>query len=105
MQSPPCHTVRRECGARAGIQFCELTCKKAWNNRRKSRGAIRYDLFMALRFERKSVASDNLWTLFCRQGTDWRSEDIKERDGRHSWRDHEKVLAERPQLEAQVGKI
>jgi len=97
--------VCRECGARAGGQFCSTACKTAWNNRRKSRGAVLYDLFMAMRFERKAVAGDNLWTLLCRLGTDWRSEDIEERGGRHSWRSHDKVLAERPQIKSQVGRV
>ena len=69
------------------------------------RGAVLYDLFMAHRFERDATADANLWTLLCRQGTDWHAEDHKERDGRRSWRRHDKVLAERPQLKARVGRV
>jgi len=95
----------RECGAPASGQFCRTACKTAWNNRRRTRGAVLYDLFMAHRCERGATADANLWTLMCRLGTDWKTEDQKERGGRRSWRDHQKVLAERPQLKSQVGRI
>lgn len=98
-------TECRECGSLADGQFCGPDCKITWNNRRRQRGAVLYDLFMAHRFERDASAKNNLWTLLCRQATDWRTEDLKERGGRRSWRRHEKVLAERPQLKAQLGKV
>lgn len=101
----PARQSCRECGSPSSGQFCATACKTAWNNRRRTRGAVLYDFFMAHRFERDATADARLWTLMCRLGTDWVAEDHNERGGRPSWRDHRKVLAERPQLKAQIGRV
>ncbi len=41
-------------------KFCNIKCRKAFNNRRMSRGAIIYDLAMVWRKERKKEGLANL---------------------------------------------
>lgn len=102
----PGRTWRREC-AECGLEFraekphAEFCCaehRKAFNNRRMTRGAVVYDLFMALRYERKAAQKLRTWFMLCRLAMDFRREDRNERDGRKSWRDPRDVLTERPYL-------
>ena len=99
--------VCRECGSPTGGEFCKppSKCKTKWNNRRKSRGAVLYDLLMSQRFDREAAEADHIWTLACRQMADWRVDDNRRRGGRLSWRGHKAVLQERPYLLALVGRI
>ncbi len=93
-----------ECGegfdldARFNAEFCGDSCRKAFNNRRATRGAVIYDLFMALRYERKLASKLKVWKLLCRLAMDFRKEDHEQRDSRKSWQDARKVLRERPYL-------
>ena len=66
-------------------EFCSTPCRKAWNNQRMLRGAELYDMFMAVRFERKTAKVLGLWTLMCRLAMYWREEDLNKSCSR-SWR-------------------
>ncbi|MFN8992630.1 MAG: transcriptional regulator [Pseudomonadota bacterium] len=110
----PSHKLRLvaclECGAefhpgRAGGEFCCTPCRKAFNNRRMTRGALLYDLLMALRFERKEARLLGVWQALCRLASDFREEDKRERDSRRSWRRAKTVLGERPHLRATTFKV
>ena len=80
----------RECGhsfmpRRADAAFCAPACKRAFNNRRATRGAELYDLFLASRFDRQDPAVDGVWSVLCRMAHVWRAQDEAERAGRKSW--------------------
>ena len=99
-----------ECGegyvaATTRSKFCCLPCNKTFNNRRSMRGAILYDLFMALRFERGLADKLNLWTLVCRQCMFWKMADENTRGDRNTWRAPSEVIAERPYLHSITGRI
>lgn len=70
---------------RVSRTFCSTECRLAFNNRRQSRGAELYDLFMALRYERGVAKARGYWTLICKMGHWWREADFRERGGRPSW--------------------
>ena len=60
-----------ECGTtfeakRDHAAFCSDACRKAFNNRRMTRGAELYDLFMAVRYERGLAKVMGLWSVICR---------------------------------------
>lgn len=89
-----------ECGGAgsAAGDFCGSACRKSWNNRRMVRGAELYDLFMALRYERRTSYPLHLFGVICRAAALFRAEDLAERDGRRSWRPPADILARRPYL-------
>lgn len=64
MKKAPETTNCKECGTslhrKAWKQFCRVECRKAFNNRRQSRGAILYDLAMTFRKRRGSNDFSNL---------------------------------------------
>lgn len=62
-------------GRKAVAAFCSGSCRKAWNNRRAMRGAQMYDLFMAIRYDRKAAKEQGLWSLLCRMAQDWKELD------------------------------
>lgn len=68
-----------ECGKPVGPSmrydkvFCCTACGTRWNNRRKNRGAEIYDLFMAMRFDRKNAKG--VWAIMCRMASNWNEED------------------------------
>lgn len=79
-----------ECGGeyaprRADEFFCSTPCRKAFDNRRMTRGRDLYDLFMALRYERGLAKVSGLWAIACRMAQEWRAEDEAKRGGRKSW--------------------
>lgn len=80
--------------------FCCPAHRRDWNNRRQTRGAELYDLFMALRFQRGLAQALALWKLVCRLAAAYRDEDWRDRAGRLSWRSPRDVVAERPWLNA-----
>ncbi len=82
--------------------FCCAACRHAFNNRRKSRGAELYDLFMACRFERTLASKLRLWGCLARLASGFRDEDARQRAGRRSWRPPGEVLERRPYLTARV---
>lgn len=87
------YTARREAS-----RFCCPQCRTDFLNRRNMRGAIAYDLFMALRFERDDARRKQVWSAMCRLAADWRNEDNAKREGRVSWGDWREYLIERPYL-------
>lgn len=64
-----------EAGHKASRAFCSDTCKAKWNNRRKSRGADIYDLWMAMRYERDEAKRLGVWKEMCRLSERWHDED------------------------------
>jgi len=69
-----------ECGEtfaakRDHANFCSTKCRKTWNNRRATRGAELYDLFMALRYDRKWSSTVGMWQLICRLASEWKRMD------------------------------
>lgn len=88
---------------RVTAEFCGDTCRKAFNNRRMTRGAEIYDMFMALRYERGMAKAMKLWGLMCRMAQEFREEDERVRAGRKSWGDPKAVLERRPYLLAVVS--
>lgn len=94
-----------ECGtpygsSEAHSQFCGTQCRRDFNNRRATRGAELYDLFMELRFNRKGAQKMGVWRLLCRMAMHFRDEDHQARAGRKSWRPARSVLEKRPYLYA-----
>lgn len=93
-----------ECGGRMQTTrdgphvFCSSGCRKSFNNRRMRRGAQLYDLFMAMRHERKEAEGERVWSALCRLAAEWRSEDDDQRGGRKSWGDWRKILRLNPHL-------
>lgn len=76
----------RECGidytaSTARKKFCSVKCEKTFNNRRATRGALLYDLFMASRYERDRAESENLRSVMARLAMRFREED----GDRKSW--------------------
>lgn len=101
-------TFRRtcsECGtehlaAARHADFCTTECRKAFNNRRLVRGAELYDLVMVLRYERPIAKALKVWKLICRLAAVHRDEDVRQREGRHSWRPAKQVIERYPYLAA-----
>lgn len=96
-----------ECGkpvvsVAVNAEFCSSTCRKAWNNRRLTRGAELYDFMMVLRFDRGRAKALRLWTLMCRLVALFRDEDWRDRAGRRSWSPAEQVLDKKAYLHATV---
>ncbi len=71
----------RECNTplaatrKENAEFCAVPCRIAWRNRRMSRGADLYDVFMALRFDRAVAYEKGLYALMCRMASTWNEED------------------------------
>jgi hypothetical protein len=96
-----------ECGKAAistavNAEFCSSPCRKAWNNRRLTRGAELYDFMMVLRFDRGRAKALRLWTLMCRLVAIFREEDWNQRAGRRSWSPAEQVVEKKAFLHAIV---
>lgn len=90
-----------ECGnriteARKPKMFCSTPCRQTFNNRRMQRGAQLYDMFMAMRYERKSAEDHGAWAIMCRMAMDFRREDDLEREGRKSWQPIASVIDRLP---------
>jgi len=83
-------------------QFCGATCRTGFNNRRKSRGAELYDLFMAMRYQRAEAKEAGTWKRLCRLAQSYRAED--ETEGRSSY-DLTEAMARTAHLEATVVGI
>lgn len=73
--------------------FCSTICQKNFNNRRMLRGAILYDLFMGVRYERRAKAGD--MSMMSTVARIWHDEDEIIRGGRKSWTsDHDSYEGE-----------
>ena len=97
----------RDCGASIrsdskSKEFCSATCRSAFHNRRKQRGADLYDLFMSLRFDRGVAQDKGAWSLMCRMAALFRLEDQRDRAGSQSWDSIEAVRRRNPHLDAKV---
>lgn len=62
-------------GMKDTAHFLTDQARTAWNNRRKSRGAELYDLFMAYRYDRKRAKLLGLFSRMCALAAKWRYED------------------------------
>jgi hypothetical protein len=92
-----------ECGAptstvAVNAAFCSAPCRKAWNNRRMTRGAELYDLVMVWRYDRTAANAMHIWRSPCRLARAFRDEDRRDRAGRRSWLPLAQVLAKKPHL-------
>jgi hypothetical protein len=86
----------RECGAhfqtqRASREFCCTKCRHTFHNRAASRGAELFHLFMAMRFDRANAEESGAWSLMCRLAASFKAKDDRDRNGRRSWDDVQKV--------------
>ena len=73
MQCQECgHPIEKRLAWR---RFCNAYCRKAWNNRRATRGAQLYDVFMNMRHERATAKLLRFWSLACAMATAWKHED------------------------------
>ena len=64
-------------------EYCSTVCRKTFNNRRATRGAVFYDLFMGVRYDRKNKAGD--LALMSTIARVFYEEDAITRNGRKSW--------------------
>ncbi len=99
--------ICQECGqefesVRDHAAFCSAGCRKAFNNRRATRGAELYDMFMALRYERPLAKALGIWSVICRAAEIWRDEDRGARAGRKSWGDVKAALDRRAYLKSRT---
>jgi len=94
----------KECGKpTSGKQafFCSTPCRKMFNNRRMTRGAILYDLYMARRFERDAADAANLRSIMARLASEWRVN-----DGRETWGDWRAWMRDNPAFRVErLGRI
>lgn len=95
------------CGAaytasQATARFCGKACRDAFDNRRKARGTILYDLLMAHNYERDIARPMLLWSKMFRAASHWRAEDEAERQGRASWPEPQIAVQKTPHLFATV---
>jgi hypothetical protein len=86
----------RECGTKyvakkSSSKFCSTGCRKTFNNRRAQRGALLYDAFMGLRYDRKAAKAAGVdYTFICRIGEMFNDED----KGRQTYRPVADVVAD-----------
>lgn len=97
----------RECGhtfigKRTTKEFCGAACRRAFNNRKATRGAQMYDLIMAMRFDRHDAKTYGAWKLLDRMAAAARAEDERDRAGRRSWDDVRDVKGRNAHLLATV---
>lgn len=95
----------QECGA--GFEasmptaaFCTSKCRGVFNNRRRDRGAMLYDLYMAHRHDRKEAEALGVFTAMNRLAKSFLVEDETERAGRLSWHPPAQILERYPYLSA-----
>lgn len=71
----------QECGdkyvaKKPSSKFCSTGCRKIFNNRRAQRGALLYDAFMSLRYDREAAKAAGIdYTFLCRIGEMFSHED------------------------------
>ena len=58
-----------------GARFLTNEAKVAWGNRRKTRGAALYDMFMAFRYNRPLAKKLHLFGQMCKLAAEWHAED------------------------------
>lgn len=82
------------------MEFCSIPCRLNWRNRRMSRGAELYDLFMAMRYDREKSKILGVWNLMCRMAQVWNEED--KAAGRQTYFRPEIVVEKNLHLRAEV---
>jgi ribosomal protein S27AE len=95
--------ICRECGssfiARHGSrEFCRASCRRAFHNRKASRGAILYDFLMAWRIDRLAFEAAGGRTLLSRMVAAFRADDSRHRAGRKSWDEPGRAKQRHPEL-------
>lgn len=55
--------------------FCQPACKMDWHNRRRLRGALLYDLFMAARYQRDVAVSVSATSRMSQLAAEFRERD------------------------------
>ena len=83
-------------------KFCSTSCRKSWNNRRATRGALLYDAFMGMRYDRAAAAKAGIdYKFLCRVGEMFHNEDHEA--GHTSFRPVSEITQERAcQVNARV---
>jgi predicted nucleic acid-binding Zn ribbon protein len=91
-----------ECGTPCATSktFCSPSCRLDFNNRRRTRGASLYDLFMAMRFDRQAAKDAKAWQAMCTLASAWAEEDKADRGGRKSFVNPKDVIARTPWVHA-----
>lgn len=98
-----CQWCGKDFAVREPSQFtCTAKHRHAFNNKRKERGAIIYDLLMVMRFDRPLASNLGIWSKLCRILSNFRAEDHAEREGRPSWRHPNQTIERRPDLLAKT---
>ena len=77
--------IKRKTSHGRPVKFCSTEHRKAWNNRRMTRGAILYDEIMKWRFDRAN--NKDAVTTMAQIASMFRDNDKRDRDGRRSWID------------------
>ena len=98
----------QECGTefvakKASAKFCCTKCRKDFNNRRAVRGAMLYDAFMSMRYDRKRAKQQGLdYTFLCRIGEMFNAMD----EGRKTFRDVGEFMDEhRCEVNSRHGRV
>lgn len=58
-----------------GSRFIDTKARTDWNNRRKTRGALVYDLLMAWRYDRPLATALGVFSIVCKMIRQWHEED------------------------------
>lgn len=83
-----------ECSAPTPNRYCSASCRTRFNNRRIQRGGQIYDLFRAMRRDRKLAQELDIWTEMCRLDTLWEDEDRASGRATKSYKPPEMALAD-----------
>jgi len=62
-------------GMKDTAHFLTTDARTAWNNRRKNRGAVVYDLIMSWRYDRPRAKALKVFSLLCQLAKEWHDED------------------------------
>lgn len=75
-------------------RFCCVEHKVQFNNIRRTRGAVIYDFFMTMRYDRDKAAKLDAWSCLCALAFTYRDAD----KGKQSWGDIREHLEKMPYL-------
>jgi hypothetical protein len=78
LKGPSAEGSNKPARGRKQSKVCSTLCKATWNNRRKTRGAELYDLWMAMRYEREDAKALGVWKEMCRMSEQWMDDDKAE---------------------------
>lgn len=68
-------TGRSLLNSHPGSRFIDTKARTDWNNRRKLRGALVYDLLMAWRYDRPIATALGVFSTICKMLRQWHAED------------------------------